>query len=229
MTVFNWPPKVESIINNDGFLSISPETGHVIIDIDLASLNGILDHGDLAGLGDDDHTQYLNTSRHSDITSNPHGVTFTEAVAADGGTDISAAEAETLTDASNADALHTHSFAANAFTTINAPSGTDPIADSPTDTLNLITTDSSLIILGTASTDTIDFEINLANTNIWTALQTFNAGIELNDLDFISFGAGFSVTRDFRITYNSFSNSLAFTANSVAGVNAESFWFNNRL
>lgn len=46
------------------------------------------------------------------VTGNPHAVTFTEAVAADGGTDISAAEAETLTDGSNADALHGHTFSA---------------------------------------------------------------------------------------------------------------------
>lgn len=41
-------------------------------------------------------------------TANPHGTTFTQAVTADAGTDISAAEAETLTDGSLADGLHTH-------------------------------------------------------------------------------------------------------------------------
>ncbi len=40
--------------------------------------------------------------------ANPHGTTFTQAVTADAGTDISAAEAETLTDGSLADGLHTH-------------------------------------------------------------------------------------------------------------------------
>lgn len=47
-------------------------------------------------------------STHEGDSGNPHGVTFTQASAADGGTDISAAEAETLTDGSIADALHTH-------------------------------------------------------------------------------------------------------------------------
>jgi hypothetical protein len=45
---------------------------------------------------------------HIEDVTNPHGVTFTQAVAADSLTDISAAEAETLTDGSNADSLHSH-------------------------------------------------------------------------------------------------------------------------
>ena len=63
----------------------------------------------MGGLNDDDHSQYLNETRHDALDAdNPHSVTFTQAVTADGGTDISAAEAETLTDGSNADALHEH-------------------------------------------------------------------------------------------------------------------------
>lgn len=70
---------------------------------------GVTDHGSLSGLADDDHTQYLNETRHDALAAdNPHSVTFTQAVTADGGTDISAAEAETLTDGSDADALHSH-------------------------------------------------------------------------------------------------------------------------
>jgi len=34
---------------------------------------GVSDHGALTGLADDDHTQYLNTARHTAITGNPHG------------------------------------------------------------------------------------------------------------------------------------------------------------
>jgi hypothetical protein len=67
------------------------------------------DHGALSGLGDDDHLQYLNETRHDGLPNdNPHLVTFTQAVSADLSTDISAAEAETLTDGSNADSLHQH-------------------------------------------------------------------------------------------------------------------------
>lgn len=68
-----------------------------------------LDHGDLVGLDDDDHPHYLNETRHDALPAdNPHSVTFTQSVAADGGTDITVGEAETLTDGSNADALHVH-------------------------------------------------------------------------------------------------------------------------
>lgn len=48
---------------------------------------------------------------HTGNFSNPHQVTFTQAVTQDPNTDITAAEAETLTDTSDADALHTHTFA----------------------------------------------------------------------------------------------------------------------
>lgn len=43
---------------------------------------GVTDHGQLEGLGDDDHTQYLNTSRHAAIIGNPHGVTYSDIGAA---------------------------------------------------------------------------------------------------------------------------------------------------
>lgn len=69
----------------------------------------ITDHGALTGLADDDHTQYLTEVRHDALAAdNPHSVTFTQAVTADAGTNITPAEAETLTDGSNADALHAH-------------------------------------------------------------------------------------------------------------------------
>lgn len=38
-----------------------------------SSGGGVSDHGALTGLADDDHTQYLNTARHTAITGNPHG------------------------------------------------------------------------------------------------------------------------------------------------------------
>jgi len=72
----------------------------------------VIDHGGLIGLADDDHTNLLNEARHDALDSdNPHSVTFAQAVTADAGTDISAAEAETLTDGSAADTLHTHTTA----------------------------------------------------------------------------------------------------------------------
>lgn len=49
-----------------------------------------------------------NSNTHEGDTTNPHQVTFTQAVTADSGTDITVTEAETLTDGSNADSLHKH-------------------------------------------------------------------------------------------------------------------------
>lgn len=55
------------------------------------------------------HDQYLTEAEHDGLPSdNPHSVTLTQAVAADAGTDVTAAELETLTDGSNADAEHSH-------------------------------------------------------------------------------------------------------------------------
>ena len=77
------------------------------------------DHSDVAantvhstGDGSDHADVASNTAHRGTTTGNPHQVTFTEAVTADGGTDISAAEAETLTDGSNADSLHAHDHGA---------------------------------------------------------------------------------------------------------------------
>lgn len=65
-------------------------------------------------------------------------------------------------------AIATGGAAENAFATMNCPAGTDPVADSATDTLNLTTSDSTVVVTGTVGTDTIDFTVgaNLANANI---------------------------------------------------------------
>jgi len=47
--------------------------------------------------------------------------------------------------------------AGDIFKTIAVPAGTNPVADSSTDTLTLTSSDASLTITGTAGTDTIDF------------------------------------------------------------------------
>lgn len=47
----------------------------------------------------------------------------------------------------------------NLFETIAVPNGTNPIADSQTDTLTFTSSDSSVTITGDASTDTIDFKV----------------------------------------------------------------------
>ncbi len=60
----------------------------------------------------------------------------------------------------------------NLFETINAPAGTNPVADSTTDTLNLTVTGTDLTITGTAGTDTIDFDVvTNAGTDITADLE----------------------------------------------------------
>lgn len=87
--------------------------GNIIVDPHTTVSGGAAStsHSVLTDLANDDHLQYLTETRHDALPAdNPHSVTFTQAVTADANTDITAAEAETLTDNSNADSLHTHTF-----------------------------------------------------------------------------------------------------------------------
>lgn len=52
--------------------------------------------------------------------------------------------------------------ASNSFETINCSSGTDPVADSATDTLNL-TAGAGMVVTGDSSTDTVTFSTKIAN------------------------------------------------------------------
>lgn len=76
-----------------------------ISDATIHFTEGSIDHLNIQNIGTNSHAAI---DAHIASSANPHSVTFTQAVAADGGTDITAAEAETLTDGSNADALHSH-------------------------------------------------------------------------------------------------------------------------
>ena len=154
------------------FKKINPENNKVSVtddvandEIDIGINEGNIVHQNLSGAGTNTHSQI---DTHLGSTSNPHGVTFTQAVAADAGTDITPAEAETLTDTSNADSLHTHSpgtLGVTAFKTIDTPLGTDPVASTPSDTLTLTSSDSSIDITGTAGSDTVDFKLNNSVTD----------------------------------------------------------------
>jgi len=56
------------------------------------------------------------------------------------------------------------------FKTINVPTGTDPVADVYNDTLNLISSDSSVVISGNSTSDTIDIKVGSGvNTNIYNS------------------------------------------------------------
>lgn len=54
------------------------------------------------------------------------------------------------------------STATDSFKTINCPSGTDPVADSSTDTLNLTASESDIEITGNSTTDTVDLKLATA-------------------------------------------------------------------
>lgn len=59
--------QVFDITNSDGYLTINPSTGCVVINVNISALDaGIsssIDHGDLSGLTGDDHTQYHTDAR----------------------------------------------------------------------------------------------------------------------------------------------------------------------
>lgn len=61
--------------------------------------------------------------------------------------------------------LNLSTVASAAFATINAPSGTDPVA-SGTDTLNLTSADNSLTITGNSGTNTVNFSVNVGSETI---------------------------------------------------------------
>ena len=64
--------------------------------------------------------------------------------------------------------IATGGAAENAFATIDCPTGTDPVADSSSDTLVLKTADNTIVVTGTVASDQIDFKVgaNLANANL---------------------------------------------------------------
>ena len=118
----NLPRIVNGTLTPAKFLQLIRDDLSVAANVDLSSLDQSAHVGDSAihfTEASIDHTniQNIGTNTHAQIDShianvaNPHQVTFTQAVAQDPGTDITPAEAETLTDGSNADALHTHSAA----------------------------------------------------------------------------------------------------------------------
>lgn len=63
----------------------------------------------------------------------------------------------------------------NAFTTISAPEGTDPVANAYNDTLNLTSADGTLTISGNSTSDTIDFSVNLATVDSFVTGGTINS------------------------------------------------------
>lgn len=84
----------------------------------------------------------------------------------------------------------------DSFTTINVPNGTDPIADSSTDTLN-ITESNGIIVTGNSTTDTIEISTNATSSNTASTIvsrdssQSFDiTGIDFDTADTIAAAVG---------------------------------------
>jgi len=75
---------------------------------------------------------------------------------------------------SSADWVLVGGSAGDSFGTINTDAGTNPEADSPSDTLNMTSTDSSVTVTGVSATDTVDLTVdhtNIANIGTNTHAQ----------------------------------------------------------
>jgi hypothetical protein len=77
-------------------------------------------HGSLSGLNNDDHLQYLNSTRHNAITGNPHQTTLTQVIATDSSATCTTSELNTLTNGSDASSLHDHDLRYYPNTTIDS-------------------------------------------------------------------------------------------------------------
>lgn len=88
----------------------------------------------------------------------------------------------------------------NSFETINAPAGTDPVADSATDTLN-VTCAGGLTCTGTAATDTLDFTMGTASLATALAANGANCSAGNYPLGVDASGAAESCTADGPSTY----------------------------
>ena len=73
----------------------------------------------------------------------------------------------------------------NSFATINTPSGTDPVADSSSDTLN-ITASNGMVVTGDSSTDTINFSTNATSLNTESTIvsRDSNQSFDITAIDF---------------------------------------------
>lgn len=111
---------------------------------DQAAINTAISNHEAAS---DPHPQYQTSAEsqaqvdaHANLINNPHQVTFTQSVSQDSGTDITASEAETLSDGSNADSLHVHS-------SIESPDGLTSARVTDGDFEVIVSNESSLEIL----------------------------------------------------------------------------------
>lgn len=108
------------------------------------------------------------------------GVTAAEVTNTPAG-NIAATDVQAAIDELDTEKQAAGTYATNSFTTMNAPSGTDPEADSATDTLNFTSNSPGLGISGDSSTDTLQFQIVYTNTLAGNAALGQNACVFSNE------------------------------------------------
>ena len=133
---------------DEGTIGFDTTNDHLTIDSDAGAGNVLLrDRGDVR-FGDTDSSNWVAFQGAGTISSN---VTWT-LPAADG------TDGQVLsTDGAGVLTWETAGGSVNSFETMNAPLGTDPVADSATDTLNWASTD--LTITGDSGTDTLTLDV----------------------------------------------------------------------
>ena len=108
------------------------------------------------------------------------GVTAAEVTNTPAG-NIAATDVQAAIDELDTEKQAAGTYATNSFTTMNAPSGTDPEADSATDTLNFTVNSPGIGISGDSSTDTLQFQIVYTNTLAGNAALGQNACVFSNE------------------------------------------------
>lgn len=105
---WGWIDTDETKLVFNGTYELIFEAIRIAYDNSSSTLSSTNVQGAITELNQDITNITNNFTTHEGDTNNPHQVTFTQSVAADPATDITAAEAETLTNGSSADALHNH-------------------------------------------------------------------------------------------------------------------------
>src|SRR3990167_8750492 len=138
-----------SLSSANAALSISDETGSGLLVFDTSpNLIGVPVIGDGAG------NDYLEWTEEASNPTCGAGLYAVWANSSDGR--LKKCQNGTITD------LDTTGGSINSFETINIPGSEDSVAESSTDTLNITATGTNLDITGTASSDTIDFDLDEA-------------------------------------------------------------------
>lgn len=105
----------------------------------------------------------------------------------------------------------------NSFTTIDVPSGTDPVADSSSDTLN-ITASNGMVVTGDSSTDTINFTTNATPLNTASTIVSRDADQSF-DITAIDFDTSDTISSAFgRLRWNSAEGTISLGISSTKDI-----------